>query len=117
MTITDATFELTKCGAVENGFAVVEGKKVSVMRIWEYCECLCDYYVDTVIVNDMCEAPKAEEKEEKKEEKEDNDIYARHPKELIDLICNNAGVEPKSVLDMDCYLYDMTVLSLLPCHV
>lgn len=57
----------------------------------------------------------AEEKEEKKEDKEDNDIYARHPKELIDLICNNAGVEPKSVLDMDCYLYDMTVLSLLPC--
>ena len=66
MTITDATFELTKCGAVENGFAVVEGKKVSVMRIWEYCECLCDYYVDTVIVNDMCEAPKAEEKKEEK---------------------------------------------------
>lgn len=50
----------------------------------------------------------AEEKEEKKEDKEDNDIYARHPKELIDLICNNAGVEPKSVLDMGCYLYDMT---------
>ena len=74
MTITDATFELTKCGAVENGFAVVEGKKVSVMRIWEYCECLCDYYVDTVIVNDMCEAPKAEEKkEEKKEEKEEEE--------------------------------------------
>ena len=67
MTITDATFELTKCGAVENGFAVVEGKKVSVMRIWEYCECLCDYYVDTVIVNDMCEAPKAEEKKAEKE--------------------------------------------------
>lgn len=48
----------------------------------------------------------AEEKEEKKDEE---DIYARHPKELVDLICSNTGVEPKSVLDMDCYLYDMTV--------
>ena len=71
----------------------------------------------------------AEEKEEKKgkkeekmeenkkmEEKED-DMYARHPKELIDLICSNAGVEPKSVLDMDCYLYDMTVLPIHSAHV
>lgn len=53
----------------------------------------------------------AEEKEEKKDEE---DIYSRHPKELVDLICSNAGVEPKSVLDMDCYLYDMTVCLSLP---
>ena len=68
MTITDATFELTKCGAVENGFAVVEGKKVPLILIMEYCQFMLKYYVDTVIVNDMCEAPKAEEKKEEPEQ-------------------------------------------------
>ncbi|KNB43142.1 hypothetical protein JH06_3040, partial [Blastocystis sp. subtype 4] len=77
MTITDSTFELTKVGAVENGTAVVEGKKVSVTRIWEYCECLCSYVVSSVIVFDCAEAPKAEEKKEEKkeEEEEEEDLF------------------------------------------
>ena len=72
MTITDSTFELTKTGAVENGFAVVDGKKVSVMRIWDYCECTCTYYVQSVIVFEIAAAP-AEKKEEKKEEEEEEE--------------------------------------------
>ena len=76
MKVTDSTFELTKTGAVENGFAVVDGKKVSVMRIWDYCDCTCTYYVQSVIVFDMKEAEKpaekvAEKKEEEEEEEED----------------------------------------------
>lgn len=78
MAITESTFELTKTGAIETGIAVVEGKKVNVTRIWEYCECMCNYYVSTVLVVDAAEAPKKEEpvaapKEEKKEEEEDDD--------------------------------------------
>ena len=78
MAITESAFELTKTGAIETGIAVVEGKKVNVTRIWEYCECMCDYYVSTVLVVDAAEAPKKEEpvaapKEEKKEEEEDDD--------------------------------------------
>ena len=49
-------------------------------------------------------------KEEKKEEKKNEaDIYNSHPKELVDMICASVDVDPKSVLDMDCYLYDMNV--------
>lgn len=74
MTVTDSTFELTKTGAVENGFAVVDGKKVSVMRIWDFCECTCTYYVQSVIVFDIKEeAPAAEKKEEPKEEEEEEE--------------------------------------------
>lgn len=50
-----------------------------------------------------------EESKDKKTEKE-ADIYESHPKELVDLICSSVDVDPKSVLDMDCYLYDMNVL-------
>ena len=76
MTITDSTFELTKTGAVENGFAVVDGKKVSVMRIWDYCECTCTYYVQSVIVFEVAaEAAPAEKKEEKEEEEEEEDLF------------------------------------------
>lgn len=76
MTVTDSTFELTKTGAVENGFAVVDGKKVSVMRIWDFCECTCTYYVQSVIVFDIKEeAPAAEKKEEAEEEEEEEDLF------------------------------------------
>lgn len=73
MTVTDSTFELTKTGAVENGFAVVDGKKVTVMRIWDYCECTCTYYVQSVIVFETNEAAPVEKKEEKKEEEEEEE--------------------------------------------
>ena len=43
------------------------------------------------------------------EKESEVDIYNRHPKELVDLICKEAGVSAESVLDMDCYLYDPTV--------
>ena len=46
------------------------------------------------------------------EKESEVDIYNRHPKELVDLICKEAGVSAESVLDMDCYLYDPTVPSL-----
>lgn len=76
MTVTDSTFELTKTGAVENGFTVVDGKKVSVMRIWDFCECTCTYYVQSVIVFDIKEeAPAAEKKEEAEEEEEEEDLF------------------------------------------
>ena len=74
MTLTDATYEVTKTGAVENAFAVVDGKKVSVMRIWDYCECTCTYYVQSVIVFETKEAaPAAAPAEEKKEEEEEEE--------------------------------------------
>lgn len=81
MTITESNFELTKTGAVETGVAVVEGKKVNVTRIWEYCECMCNYYVASLIVVDAAEAPKEEKpaaapapaKEEKEEEEDDDE--------------------------------------------
>ena len=72
MTITDATFEETCEGAIENGFAVVDGKKVKVMRIWEFCH--FTYVVSYVIISECAEAAApaapAEEKKEKKEEEE-----------------------------------------------
>lgn len=74
MTLTDSTFDETKNGAVENGFAVVDGKKVKVMRIWEFCDCTFTYYVDAVIIFDCVEtAPAAPAKEEKKEEEEEEE--------------------------------------------
>ena len=48
------------------------------------------------------------------EKESDVDIYNRHSKELVDLICKEAGVSAESVLDMDCYLYDPTVRALCP---
>ena len=50
-----------------------------------------------------------ENKDEKKSSEKEADIYSSHPKELVDLICSSVDVDPKSVLDMDCYLYDMNV--------
>ena len=57
MTITDSTFEETCEGAIENGFAVVDGKKVKVMRIWEFCH--FTYCVSYVIICDCAEAAAA----------------------------------------------------------
>lgn len=45
----------------------------------------------------------------KEEKKNEASIYSSHPKELVDLICSSVEVDPSSVLDMDCYLYDMNV--------
>lgn len=80
MTITDSTFEETCEGAIENGFAVVDGKKVKVMRIWEFCH--FTYVVSYVIICDCAEAaaapaaaPAAEKKEEEKEEEEEEDLF------------------------------------------
>ena len=78
MTITDSTFEETCEGAIENGFAVVDGKKVKVMRIWEFCH--FTYCVSYVIICDCAEAapaaapaaPAAEEKKEEEEEEEED---------------------------------------------
>ena len=50
------------------------------------------------------------------EKESEVDIYNRHPKELVDLICQETGVSADSILDMDCYLYDPTVSPLLPAH-
>ena len=58
MTITDCTFELTKTGAVENGFAVVDGKKVRV--------CSCGSVLDKKYVKDS--KVKAEKKSSEKSE-------------------------------------------------
>lgn len=52
------------------------------------------------------------------EEKESEvDIYNRHPKELVDLICRETGTEARWILDMDCYLYDPTVGVFCVCEV
>ena len=80
MEITDSTFEETCEGAIENGFSMVDGKKVKVMRIWEFCH--FTYFVSYVIISDCAAAAAAaapaapaEEKKEEEEEEEEEDLF------------------------------------------
>ena len=50
-----------------------------------------------------------DDKKKLKEEEKSVPIYKNHHKELVELICSQAGVEAKDILDMDVYLYDMNV--------
>lgn len=50
-----------------------------------------------------------DDKKKLKEEEKAVPIYKNHHKELVELICAQAGVEAKDILDMDVYLYDMNV--------
>ena len=52
-----------------------------------------------------------------KEEEKTIPVYKSHHKELVDLICQQTGVNAKDILDMDVYLYDMNVGFDCPFHV